>query len=198
MDGFTFGTGDATLIFGSNLRPLFLRKNTAALTRTNSEEAAPTEKFPLLFVLENVRSMHNVGSVFRTCDALGLAGLYLVGYTPIPPHRDIQKTALGATETVLWKHFATTNEALQLLRQNGYTIIAAEQAEGATLLQDFRVEKDQRIAVVFGNEVEGVSDEVLAVADVCLEIPQFGAKHSFNVSVSAGIVGWELVRKTIR
>ncbi len=174
---------------------MFLRKNTAALSRTNSDEAVPAEKFPFLFVLENVRSMHNVGSVFRTCDALGLEGLYLVGYTPVPPHRDIQKTALGATETVAWKHFEKVEDALQNLRQNGYSIIAAEQAEGATLLQDFKVGKDQRIAVVFGNEVEGVSDEVLAVADVCLEIPQFGSKHSFNVSVAAGIVGWELVRK---
>ncbi len=139
--------------------------------------------------------MHNVGSVFRTCDALGLEALYLIGYTPAPPHRDIQKTALGATETVPWKHFATIEEALAHLRSNGYRIAAAEQAYGATLLDGFQPAPGEKLAVVFGNEVEGVSDAVLSVADACIEIPQFGEKHSFNISVAAGIIGWEVVKK---
>lgn len=139
--------------------------------------------------------MHNVGSVFRTCDALGLEALYLVGYTPTPPHRDIQKAALGATETVRWQHFEEIQPALEALRQEDYQILAAEQAHGATWLQQFEPVAGERLAIVFGNEVTGVSDAVLAVADQCLEIPQAGSKHSFNISVSAGIIGWELVRK---
>ncbi len=139
--------------------------------------------------------MHNVGSVFRTCDALGLTALYLIGYTPTPPHRDIQKTALGATETVTWKHFPEISDALADLRQNGYRILAAEQAHGATLLDAFQPVRGEKLAIVFGNEVEGVSDEVLTAADGCIEIPQFGEKHSFNISVAAGIIGWEVVKK---
>lgn len=139
--------------------------------------------------------MHNVGSVFRTGDALGIRGIYLIGYTPVPPHRDIQKTALGATETVPWKHFATTEEALTELRENGYKIAAAEQAHGATMLPDFRPSTSEKLALILGNEVEGVSDAALAAADICIEIPQFGEKHSFNISVAAGIIGWEIVRK---
>lgn len=173
---------------------LFSRKSTADLSHTSAEGPEPP-KFPLIFVLENVRSMHNVGSVFRTCDALGLEALYLIGYTPTPPHRDIQKTALGATETVLWKHFGTTEAALADLRAQGYQIAAAEQAHGATLLDAFQPVAGEKLAVVFGNEVEGVSDVVLSVADACIEIPQFGEKHSFNISVSAGIIGWETVKK---
>lgn len=173
---------------------MFLRKNTADLSH-KPQDREVSRKFPIILVLENVRSMHNVGSVFRTCDALGIEALYLIGYTPTPPHRDIQKTALGATETVTWKHFPEIGSALADLRQNGYRIIAAEQAHGATMLNDFRPAADEKLALIFGNEVEGVSDEVLSVADACIEIPQFGEKHSFNISVSVGIIGWEIVRK---
>jgi tRNA G18 (ribose-2'-O)-methylase SpoU len=172
---------------------LFQRKNTAELTRTVQQHA--TQLLPIVLVLENVRSMHNVGSVFRTCDALGLEALYLIGYTPTPPHRDIQKTALGATETVRWQHFESIEPALETLRQEGYQILAAEQAHGATWLHQFEPTTGERLAIVFGNEVTGVSDAVLTVADQCLEIPQVGSKHSFNISVSAGIIGWELARK---
>lgn len=173
---------------------MFHRKNTADLSHT-ANEAAGQPKFPLILVLENVRSMHNVGSVFRTCDALGVEALYLIGYTPAPPHRDIQKTALGATEIVFWKHFPQISNALADLRQQGYRILAAEQVHGATMLDTFQPKNGEKLALIFGNEVEGVSDEVLAVADGCIEIPQFGEKHSFNISVSAGIIGWEIVKQ---
>jgi 23S rRNA (guanosine2251-2'-O)-methyltransferase len=150
-------------------------------------------KHPVIVILDDVRSMHNVGAIFRTCDAFAVELLYLCGYTPAPPHRDIHKTALGATETVNWKNFATTLEGVTAARNEGYKIFTVEQAHDATMLNRLNW-YNEKIALVFGNEVTGVNDDVLKVADGCIEIPQWGAKHSLNISVSVGIVLWEMVR----
>jgi tRNA G18 (ribose-2'-O)-methylase SpoU len=138
--------------------------------------------------------MQNVGSVFRTCDAFAIQELILCGYTPTPPHRDIQKTALGATETVVWRHFDSVSDAIAIAKEQGFKVAAVEQATNSSLLQEFEGYKGG-LALVLGNEVSGVSDDVLSLADYCIEIPQFGAKHSLNVSVAAGIVLWDLVRR---
>ncbi len=164
------------------------------LGRKSPEELLSAEKHPIVVILDDVRSMHNVGSVFRTCDAFAIEELYLCGYTPSPPHRDIHKTALGATETVKWRNFATTAEAVEHARSLGYSIYAIEQAHDSTSLNSFEW-KDQKMALVFGNEVAGVNDEILGMADGCLEIPQWGSKHSLNIAVSAGIVLWDVVMK---
>jgi tRNA G18 (ribose-2'-O)-methylase SpoU len=165
------------------------------LGRKSVDAFKQANKTPLIVVLDNIRSMHNVGSVFRSADAFLIEAIYLCGYTPQPPHRDINKTALGATETVAWKYFATTEAALQELNNNGYKVYALEQAEGSVSLEQF-IRKEDKIAVVLGNEVEGVADEVLALCDGCIEIPQLGSKHSLNVSVAAGIVLWKLTFNT--
>lgn len=165
------------------------------LERLSVQDAKYSSKHPIIIILDDVRSMHNVGSVFRTADAFGVAAIYLCGYTPLPPHRDIQKTALGATETVLWKHFPTTILAIEEAKNNGFTIMAIEQTHNSIALQDF-VWNKEKIAFVFGNEVSGVHDDVLTHVDAVIEIPQWGAKHSLNISVSAGVVLWELVRNT--
>jgi tRNA G18 (ribose-2'-O)-methylase SpoU len=149
-------------------------------------------KTPLIVVLDNIRSMHNVGSIFRTADAFLIESIYLCGFTPQPPHRDINKTALGATETVEWKYFNSTTEAVKQLKEAGYFIYAVEQAEGSIGLESCSFQNNKSV-LVFGNEVEGVSDEVLDLCDACIEIPQLGSKHSLNVAVSAGIVMWKLV-----
>jgi tRNA(Leu) C34 or U34 (ribose-2'-O)-methylase TrmL len=141
--------------------------------------------------------MHNVGSVFRTCDAFLLHSIILCGYTPRPPHRDIQKTALGATETVVWSYFSTTVEAVEQLKNEGYEVWALEQAVNSLPLQEAVSFSEKKIAIVLGNEVEGVHEDVLNLCSGCIEIPQFGMKHSLNVSVAAGIVLWELVRSRI-
>ncbi len=164
------------------------------LNRKSVDEFKQSEKIPIVVVLDNIRSMHNVGSVFRTADAFLLQSIYLCGFTPQPPHRDIHKTALGATETVEWKYFADATDALKQLRDEGYKIFAIEQAKGSISLQQFKFEQDDKLAVIFGNEVSGVGDEVLKFCDGCIEIPQLGMKHSLNISVAAGIVLWELVR----
>ena len=165
------------------------------LGRKSPEEVKETEKCPIIVILDDVRSMHNVGSVFRTCDAFAISAIYLCGYTPAPPHRDIHKTALGATETVSWQNFTTTVDAVTEARNNGYRILAVEQAHDSLLLDKLNWE-NEKIALVFGNEVSGVNEEVLKIADGCIEIPQWGAKHSLNISVSVGVVLWEMVRKT--
>lgn len=162
------------------------------LGRMSVDEFKQAGKNPVMVVLDNIRSMHNVGSVFRTADAFLAEGICLCGYTPQPPHRDIHKTALGATETVDWLYFPTTIEAVAALKQRGYRIYAVEQVEASISLEQFSVK--EKIAVVFGNEVEGVDAEVIALCDGCIEIPQFGMKHSLNISVAAGIVLWEMVR----
>ena len=161
------------------------------LGRKSVEEFKAAKKNNIIAVLDNIRSMHNVGSVFRSADAFLAQGICLCGYTPQPPHRDIHKTALGATETVDWLYFATTLEAVKDLREKGYTVYAVEQAEGSIPLQAFTV-ADAKTAIVFGNEVGGVDAEVLALCHGCIEIPQLGTKHSLNISVAAGIVLWKL------
>jgi 23S rRNA (guanosine2251-2'-O)-methyltransferase len=167
------------------------------LNRKSVEEFKQASKTPVIAVLDNIRSMHNVGSVFRSADAFLLEGIVICGYTPQPPHRDINKTALGATETVDWIYFEQAVEAVKQLKARGYRVIAVEQTEGSVPLQLFTHQPDEKIAIIFGNEVEGVQDEVLTLADGSLEIPQLGMKHSLNISVAAGIVLWELVRERI-
>jgi 23S rRNA (guanosine2251-2'-O)-methyltransferase len=167
------------------------------LSRKSVEEFKRSEKIPIIVVLDNIRSMHNVGSVFRTADAFLLQGIYLCGYTPQPPHRDIHKTALGATETVEWKYVAQGVDVIQSLKAEGYKIFAVEQVKGSIALQDFVFEQDAKLAVIFGNEVNGVGEALLGYCDGCIEIPQLGMKHSLNISVAAGIVLWELVRARI-
>ena len=165
-----------------------------ALERLSVEEYRRSPKSPVRVVLENVRSMHNVGSVFRTADAFRIEGIDLCGYTPRPPHRDIHKTALGATETVGWKEWADAAEAVAELESQGYEVWAVEQAQGSVWLQDLRPQPSSRLALVFGNEVEGVRQEVIQRCHGCIEIPQLGMKHSLNISVAVGVVLWELYR----
>jgi 23S rRNA (guanosine2251-2'-O)-methyltransferase len=167
------------------------------LPRKNKAEFQNAGKLPVILLLENIRSMHNVGSIFRTADAFLAEAIYLCGYTPRPPHRDIHKTALGSTETVKWEYVENPLEAVKSLKLAGYQILAVEQVSGSTPLQQFKLESGEKMVLIFGNEVEGVSEEVLAYCDGCLEIPQFGMKHSLNVSVAAGMVLWELVRSVV-
>ncbi len=171
-----------------------LKKSMQDLQRKTKEEFHRAEKFPIVVVLDNIRSMHNVGSVFRTADAFLVESVCLCGFTPVPPHRDIQKTALGATETVCWEYFADVLEATSRLQEQGYGIYAVEQAQGSLPLQKTAPEPGEKIALVFGNEVNGVDQRVVSTCDGCIEIPQLGMKHSLNISVAAGIVLWELVR----
>ena len=162
------------------------------LNRKSVAEFRASEKSPFLIVLDNVRSLNNVGSVFRTADAFLVEALWLCGITATPPHRDIQKTALGATESVEWKYFESSAEAVRLLKKSGYTIVSVEQAEGSVSLDRFATESGRKYALIFGHEIRGVTEEVVNLSDACIEIPQYGTKHSFNVAVSAGIVLWEL------
>jgi len=165
------------------------------LGRKSVEAFRKSEKAPLVIVLDNVRSQANVGSIFRTADAFMVRAIYLCGITAIPPHREIQKTALGATESVEWKYFATTAEAVNELKSIGYKILSVEQAEGAIALDTFTVDNKSDYALVFGHEIKGVDQAVIDMSDACIEIPQFGTKHSFNIAISAGIVLWELSKK---
>jgi tRNA G18 (ribose-2'-O)-methylase SpoU len=165
------------------------------LNRKSVAEFRDSQKIPVIIVMDNIRSMHNVGSVFRTADAFLMQGIYLCGYTPQPPHRDINKTALGATETVEWKYFSTTLEAVQSLREDGYTIYAVEQVENSLPLNQVKAAKEDKLALIFGNEVTGVDAAVLALCHGSIEIPQMGMKHSLNISVAAGIVLWELFKQ---
>jgi 23S rRNA (guanosine2251-2'-O)-methyltransferase len=165
------------------------------LNRKTVDEFRKSDKSPFIILLDNIRSLNNIGSVFRTADCLKAEAVYLCGITATPPHRDIHKTALGATESVKWLYFENTLEAVKQLQQSGYKIISLEQAEGSTLLQDFFPEKGNHYALIFGHEVKGVQQHIVDISDFCIEIPQFGTKHSFNVSVSAGIVLWDLFSK---
>ncbi|MCX2744863.1 RNA methyltransferase [Mangrovivirga sp. M17] len=167
---------------------------TQELNRLSPEEFEQAEKFPLVLILDNIRSMNNVGSCFRTADAFRLEKLFLCGITAQPPHREIQKTALGATETVTWQYEKNVSDVIKKLKDEGYKVYALEQADRSTML-DKIPDNNEKIALVIGNEVFGVSDEVISEADVVVEIPQFGSKHSFNVSVATGIAVWEIVRK---
>lgn len=165
------------------------------LNRASISEFKAQEKTPFVIVLDNVRSALNVGSAFRTSDAFALDKIYLCGITATPPHREILKTAIGATDAVAWEHHKESSAVVQQLRTEGYQIIGIEQADDRVLLQDFKLDKTQKYALVFGNEVKGVSDEVMQQLDVCLEVPQFGTKHSLNISVCVGVVVWELFRQ---
>jgi 23S rRNA (guanosine2251-2'-O)-methyltransferase len=165
------------------------------LNRASVEEFKTLDKLPVAVVLDNVRSLHNVGSAFRTSDAFAVDLICLCGITGTPPNREIEKTALGATNSVNWKHFATTLEAVHQLRVDGYLIIAIEQAVDSTKLNEFEPIPGEKYALIFGNEVNGVADEVMEQIDGCIEIPQFGTKHSFNIAVSAGIVLWDFFSK---
>jgi tRNA G18 (ribose-2'-O)-methylase SpoU len=166
------------------------------LNRKSVEEFKESDKMPIIAVLENIRSAYNVGSVFRTADAFLLEGIYICGYTAYPPHKEIKKTALGAEDTVHWKQFKQIKEAIGELKKNGYKIFAVEQAKGSIPLQEFD-KANEKVAVVFGNEVIGVEQSTIELCDGCIEIPQLGMKHSLNISVAAGIVLWELVRARI-
>ncbi len=173
-----------------------MRKLTnSELNRINVNEYKSSEKTPLIVVLDNVRSLNNIGSVFRTSDAFLVEKIYLCGITATPPHRDIQKTALGATESVDWRYYENALDAIQELKTANYKIISIEQVSGSVSLEQFEVVNNQKYAVIFGNEVKGVQQSLIDISDNCIEIPQFGTKHSFNISVSAGIVLWELYKK---
>lgn len=162
------------------------------LGRISVDEYKSSEKSPLIIIADNVRSMHNVGSIFRTSDAFLVEKIYLCGITPTPPHREIQKTALGATESVDWQYAENTLDVVNQLKKEGWTILALEQTTNSVMLDDLKVEKGEKIAIVLGNEVDGVNQEVINLCDKAVEIPQFGTKHSFNVSVSCGIMLWQV------
>jgi 23S rRNA (guanosine2251-2'-O)-methyltransferase len=162
------------------------------LKRKSKEQFIKSEKSPFIIILDNVRSQSNVGSIFRTADAFLAEAIYLCGITATPPHREIQKTALGATESVAWKYFKNTSDAVIELKSIGYKILGVEQAEGSVALQNFVPAEGERYALIFGHEVNGVDQHVLDLCDSCIEIPQFGTKHSFNIAISVGIVLWEV------
>lgn len=165
------------------------------LNRASVDEFKSQSKLPVTVVLDNIRSMHNIGSIFRTSDGFAVEQIYLCGITAQPPHREIEKTALGATQSINWAYFESPLQAIEKLRADGYQIIAIEQAEDSTMLNEFTPLNNNKYALILGNEVNGVSDEVMQQIDTCIEIPQFGTKHSFNVVVSAGIVLWDFYAK---
>jgi tRNA G18 (ribose-2'-O)-methylase SpoU len=179
-------------------KPLFLtmrKLKLDELRRVDIEAFKVQEKLPLIVILDNVRSMHNIGSIFRTSDGFALEKICLCGITAQPPHREIEKTALGATKSIDWKYYETVNSAIEELKNEGYIIIAIEQAENSLMLTDHQPKHSEKYALIFGNEVQGVSDEAMNMVDRCIEIPQFGTKHSFNIVVSAGIVLWDFYSK---
>lgn len=187
-------------VYGDNWLLLFqiqeMRKlKNNELNRIAVEAFKESQKTPIIIVLDNIRSLNNIGSVFRTADAFLIEKIYLCGITATPPHKDIHKTALGATESVDWEYAADTNEVLEKLKAAAVITVAIEQADQATMLNEFTVEAEKRYAVVFGNEVKGVQQEVVSKADRVVEIPQFGTKHSLNIAVSAGVVIWDLFAK---
>ncbi|MHC0442108.1 RNA methyltransferase [Flavobacterium sp. 3-210] len=165
------------------------------LDRKSIEDFKKSDKTPLILVLDDIRSLHNIGSVFRTADAFLIEKIILCGITATPPNKEIHKTALGATETVAWEHHENVLEVIQNLKKENVLTLAIEQVESAVFLQDFKTEKNQKYALVFGNEVYGVAQEAVAICDGCIEIPQLGTKHSLNIAVSAGIVVWDLFQK---
>ena len=169
----------------------------AELNRKSVEEFKRSDKIHVIAVLENIRSAYNVGSVFRTADAFLLNAIYITGYTCVPPHKEIKKTALGAEETVDWKHFSNATDAIGSLKKDGYKVFAVEQATNSLKLQNIDFGITEKIAVVFGNEVTGVEQETILQCDGCIEIPQLGMKHSLNIATAAGVVLWEIVRNRI-
>lgn len=165
------------------------------LNRLSPEAFEQADKIPIVVILDNIRSLHNVGSVFRTADAFLVEAIYLCGITSTPPHAEIHKTALGAEDTVDWEYVEDICDLIHRLKEQNFTICAVEQAEGSTSLSDFNINQNKKTAIIFGNEVKGVQQKVIDLCDACIEIPQYGTKHSFNISVSAGIVMWELFKK---
>ncbi|MCD4709668.1 MAG: RNA methyltransferase [Bacteroidales bacterium] len=165
------------------------------LDRLSVEAFKKVDKIPFMVVLDNVRSLHNIGSLFRTADAFRLEGIFLCGITATPPHREIHKTALGATDSVHWEYRKETTDAITELKGDGYRIFSVEQAEGAVMLDQVQLSGDQKYVLVFGHEIRGVEQQVVDMSDLCIEIPQYGTKHSLNISVAAGIVIWELFRR---
>ncbi|RUT78451.1 RNA methyltransferase [Ancylomarina longa] len=165
------------------------------LNRKSVEEFKQSEKNPIIIVLDNVRSMNNIGSVFRTSDALLIDSVYLCGITATPPHRDLHKTALGAEDSVQWEYFKDTEDALTKLREKDFEIYSVEQAENSISLEAFNADPTKKYALIFGNEIKGVQQKIVDLSDGCIEIPQYGTKHSFNISVSCGIVLWDLFAK---
>ena len=170
---------------------------TIEMHRLTVEEFHEAEKLPLIVVVDNVRSQYNVGSIFRTADAFRIEAVYLCGISTPPPSTEIHKTALGAEDSVTWKYFKTTEEAVEELHQQGFFVYSVEQVEGSTKLQTINLDATKHYAVVFGNEVKGVQQQIVDMSDGCLEIPQFGTKHSLNVSITAGIVIWEFAKKAL-
>lgn len=165
------------------------------LGRKSIKEFKDADKTPIILVLDNIRSLHNVGSVFRTADAFLVESVYLCGITGTPPHRDIQKSALGATESVNWKYFNTTQEAIKKLKQKKVKLVAIEQTTSSISLTDYKLDSEKKTALIFGHEIKGVEQSIINNCDDCIEIPQLGTKHSFNISVSVGIVLWDLLNK---
>ena len=165
------------------------------LGRLNVEEFKSVDKLPLIVILDNIRSLNNIGSVFRTSDAFLIEKIYLCGITASPPNKEIQKTALGATESVAWEYVENITTLIQKLKDSKIKIVSIEQTENSTMLQNFEISRDQKYAIIFGNEVKGIQQEVVSASDICVEIPQFGTKHSLNISVSCGLVLWDLIKK---
>ncbi|MCK5134424.1 MAG: RNA methyltransferase [Bacteroidales bacterium] len=165
------------------------------LDRLTVGEYKESKKIPVMVVLDNIRSQNNIGSVFRTADAFRMEGILLCGITATPPHREIHKTALGATESVNWEYREKTTDAILDLKKKGYQILAVEQVEGAEILDQLVLSPEKKYALVFGHEVRGVDQKVVDLSDLCIEIPQFGTKHSLNISVAAGVVIWEVFKK---
>ncbi|MCR4774464.1 MAG: RNA methyltransferase [Prevotella sp.] len=170
---------------------------TQEMHRLSVEQFKEAKKLPLIVVLDDIRSLYNVGSVFRSCDAFRVEAIYLCGITATPPNAEIHKTALGGEDSVDWKYFASADEAVAKLHEDGYYVYSIEQVEGSTKLQTLQLEQGRKYAVVLGNEVKGVHQSVVDASDDCLEIPQFGTKHSLNVSVTAGIIVWEFAKRNI-
>lgn len=172
------------------------KKSIWDMHRLSADEYRDSKKMPLVVVLDNVRSLNNIGSLFRTCDCFSATGIVLCGISATPPSAEIHKTALGAEDTVEWHYFADTREAVDTLRRQGYNIVCLEQVQGSISLEDFRADKNSRYALVLGNEVDGVQQEIVDMADTVIEIPQSGTKHSLNVTVSAAVTMWEFYRQT--
>jgi len=186
---------NARIIF---IKPVAMQKlSMEELNRKSVEEFKRSEKTPVIAVLENIRSAYNVGSVFRTADAFLLEAIYITGYTALPGHKEIKKTALGAEESVEWKHFTNAAAAIESLKADGYKVYAVEQVVGSLMLQKVEFTSEEKIAVILGNEVTGVEQDTIALCDGCIEIPQLGMKHSLNIATAAGVVLWEIIRTRI-
>lgn len=184
------------LLQHTNRNNIIMRKlKITELNRISIEEFKEADKLPLVVVLDDIRSLHNIGSVFRTADAFRIECIYLCGITATPPHPEMHKTALGAEFTVDWKYVNNAVETVDNLRSEGYVVYSVEQAEGSIMLDELTLDRSKKYAVVMGNEVKGVQQEVIDHSDGCIEIPQYGTKHSLNVSVTAGIVMWDLFKK---